>query len=187
MIFQFNYGILTYYLYYKLVRCIIYSMIRKTLKKTSKHPKIDAFIKKYKIPTHYLSTNRKMVSKAVFIGIFIAFIPMPMQMLVVIAMMPFFRFNVPIALAMCWLSNPLTMPPIYYLEYITGAYILGTEIAPVEMTLEWFSENIDNIFMPLYFGTLLYSVVGSLSGYWLVNHFWHDSVHRDRKLHRDKR
>ncbi|MFT5662062.1 MAG: hypothetical protein ACI9TV_002710, partial [Sulfurimonas sp.] len=35
MIFQFNDGILTYYLNYKLVRCIIYSMIRKTLKKTS--------------------------------------------------------------------------------------------------------------------------------------------------------
>ena len=162
-------------------------MIRKTLKKTSKHEKLDAFIKKYKIPAHYLSTNRRMVSKAVLIGLFIAFIPMPMQMLAVLAMIPFFKFNVPIALAMCWLSNPLTMPPMYYMEYMTGAFILGTEIAPVEMTVKWFSENIDNIFIPLYFGTLIYSVFGSLAGYWLVNHFWHDSVHSDRKLHRDDR
>ena len=162
-------------------------MIRRTLKKTSKHHKLKDFIKKYKIPPEYLSTSRRMVSKAVLIGLFIAFIPMPMQMLAVLVMMPFFKINVPIALAMCWLSNPFTMPPMYYMEYLTGSFILGTEVAPVEMTIEWFSENIDDIFIPLYFGTLLYSVFGSLGGYWLVNHFWKGSVHRDKKLHRHKR
>lgn len=124
-----------------------------------------------------------MVSKAVFIGLFIAFIPMPMQMLLVLAVMPLTKFNVPIALAMCWLSNPFTMPPMYYMEYLTGAFFLGSEVAPVEMTLEWFSKNFDNIFIPLYTGTLFYSVVGSSLAYWVVNHFWRDSVHRDKKLH----
>ena len=162
-------------------------MIRKKLKLISKSQKLKEFLKKYKIPKEYLSTNRAMVSKAVLIGLFIAFIPMPMQMLAVITMMPFFKFNVPIAISMCWLSNPFTMPPMYYMEYLTGSFILGNEIAPVEMTLDWFSENLDNIFVPLYFGTLLYSVFGSLSGYWLVNHFWRSSVKRDRKLHRDER
>ena len=162
-------------------------MIRKTLKKTSKHPKLDAFIQKYKIPRHYLSTSRKMVSKAVFLGLFIAFIPMPMQMLAVIALIPFFKFNVPIALAMCWITNPLTMPPMYYFEYMVGSFLLGTEPLAVEMTIEWFTEKIDDIFIPLYFGAFLFSIVGSLSGYWLVNHFWHGSVHRDRKMHRDER
>ncbi|NCO02261.1 MAG: DUF2062 domain-containing protein [Epsilonproteobacteria bacterium] len=158
-------------------------MIRKTLKKTSKSEKLKAFIKKYKVPREYLSANRRMVSKAVFIGLFIAFIPMPMQMLLVLAVMPLTKFNVPIALAMCWLSNPFTMPPMYYMEYLTGAFFLGSEVAPVEMTLEWFSKNFDNIFIPLYTGTLFYSVVGSSLAYWVVNHFWRDSVHRDKKLH----
>lgn len=161
--------------------------MRKTFKKTSNHPKLQAFIKKYNIPPEYLSTNRRMVSRAVLIGLFIAFIPMPMQMLAVVAVMPFVRFNVPIGLAMCWLSNPFTMPPMYYMEYMTGAYILGSEIAPVEMTLEWFTENIDNIFVPLYFGTLFYSVFGSLLGYWAVNHFWKHSVKKDKKKHRHHR
>jgi len=158
-------------------------MIRKTLKKTSKSEKLKAFIKKYKVPREYLSANRRMVSKAVFIGLFIAFIPMPMQMLLVLAVMPLTKFNVPIALAMCWLSNHFTMPPMYYMEYLTGAFFLGSEVAPVEMTLEWFSKNFDNIFIPLYTGTLFYSVVGSSLAYWVVNHFWRDSVHRDKKLH----
>ncbi len=162
-------------------------MIRKTLKKTSKHKKFNDFIKKYKIPKEYLSTNRRMVSKAVFIGLFIAFIPMPFQMLLVLVLIPFVKFNVPIALAMCWISNPLTMPAIYYIEYLTGSLILGIEIAPVEMTLEWFSENIDNIFIPLYFGTLIYSLSIASGAYWLVNHFWKGSVHKDKKLHRNER
>ncbi len=162
-------------------------MIRKTLKKTSKSEKFKAFLKKYKVPEHYLSTNRRMVSRAVFLGLFIAFIPMPMQMLAVLAFMPIFRFNVPIALAMCWLSNPFTMPPMYYIEYLTGTYLLGIDVVDVEMTLEWFSENIGDIFIPLYTGTLLFSVVGSSLAYWAVNHFWHGSVHRDRKLHRKHR
>jgi len=162
-------------------------MIRKTLKKTSKSEKFKSFIKKYKVPPEYLSTNRKMVSRAVFLGIFIAFIPMPMQMVAVLAFIPFFKFNVPIALAMCWLSNPFTMPPMYYVEYLTGSFFLGSEIAHVEMSVEWFGENIDNIFIPLYTGTLFFSIVGSSLAYWLVNHFWRSSVHRDKKLHRHHR
>jgi len=162
-------------------------MIRKTLKKTSKSEKLKAFIKKYRIPHEYLSTNRRMVSKAVFIGLFIAFIPMPMQMLAVVAVMPFTRFNVPIAIAMCWLSNPFTMPLMYYMEYLTGSFILGSEIESVKMTAEWFSNNIGKIFVPLYVGTLFYSVVVSSLAYYLVNHFWRSSVHRDKKLHRNDR
>jgi len=162
-------------------------MIRKTLKNTSKSEKFKALLKKYKIPQHYLSTNRRMVSKAVFLGLFIAFIPMPLQMLAVLAFMPILRFNVPIALAMCWVSNPFTMAPMYYMEYLTGSFFLGSEITPVVMTIEWFSENFDNIFIPLYVGTLFYSVAVSSLAYLAVNHFWHDSVHRDRKLHPKKR
>ncbi len=162
-------------------------MLRKTLKKTSEHKKLKEFIKKYKIPPQYLSTNRKMVSRAVLLGIFIAFIPMPMQMAAVLAFMPLFKFNVPIGLAMCWLSNPFTMPPMYYMEYLTGSFFLDMKPEPVEMTLQWFSDNIDKIFIPLYTGTLFYSVFGSILAYWAVNHFWKGSVEKDRKKHRDKR
>lgn len=162
-------------------------MVRKNLKKISKSQKIKEFITKYKVPHEYLSTNRKMVSRGVTLGIFIAFIPMPMQMAAILAFMPFFKFNVPLGLAMCWLSNPFTMPPMYYMEYLTGSFFLGIKPEPVEMTLEWFSNNLDNIFIPLYTGTAFYSIVGSSLAFWIVNHFWKGSVHRDRKLHRDDR
>ena len=157
-------------------------MIRKFLKKTSKNEKLKDFIRKYKVPNSYLSTNRQMISRAVYLGLFIAFIPMPMQMLAVISFIPLFRFNVPIALAMCWITNPFTMPPLYYVEYLTGSFILGIEHKPVEITLEWFSSNMDTIFIPLYTGTFFFSVVGSTSAYFLVNYFWKKSVKRDKAI-----
>jgi uncharacterized protein (DUF2062 family) len=162
-------------------------MIRKTLKKTSKHKKLKDFIEKYKIPKEYLSANRKMISRGVLIGLFIAFIPMPMQMAAVLLFIPFVKFNVPVGIAMCWLSNPITMPPMYYMEYLTGSFLLGIKPAPVEMTMKWFENNIDNIFIPLYFGTAMYSIFGSLIAYFAVNYFWKISVDKDRKLDRKDR
>ena len=161
-------------------------MVRKALKKTTKHPKITAFLKKYNIPTEYFSANRKMISRGVLIGLFIAFIPMPMQMAAVVAVTPFVRFNVPIAIAMCWLSNPITMPPMYYMEYLTGTHLLGMEAEPVELTLKWFSDNLSKIFIPLYVGTAFYSVFGSIAGYFLVNWLWKLSVHSERKEKNDR-
>jgi uncharacterized protein (DUF2062 family) len=157
-------------------------MIRKTLKTTTKHPKIIDFLNKYNIPIEYFSASRKMISRGVFLGIFIAFIPMPMQMLAVVLLTPFFRFNVPIAIAMCWITNPFTMPPIYYIEYLTGSYILGIEPEPVKLTLGWFSKNISKIFIPLYTGALSYSIVGGFGGYFLVNWLWKLSVKKERSL-----
>jgi uncharacterized protein (DUF2062 family) len=160
-------------------------MIRETLKRISASEKLKNFTQKYNIPADYLFPNRKMVSKGVFIGVFVAFIPVPLQMLLVVSLIPFARFNVPIALSMCWLSNPFTTPPILYMEYLIGSFILGMEVAPVEMTLEWFRQNIGKIFIPLYVGTALFSLFGSLLSYFLVNFLWRNSVRKDQEIRKN--
>lgn len=162
-------------------------MIRKVFKTLSSNEQLRNFTQKYNIPTDYLLPNRKMVSKGVLIGLFIAFIPMPMQMLAVVSVIPFTRFNVPIALSMCWLSNPFTMPAMYYMEYLTGSFFLGMEASPVELTPEWFSDNIGNIFIPLYVGTAFYSVFGSILGYSLVNLLWRNSVRKENEVRKNGR
>jgi len=155
-------------------------------KKKSSDSKLDKFIDKYNLPREYLSTNRKSVSKAVWIGLFWAFIPMPMQMAGVMALTPFFKFNVPIAISMVWLSNPFTMVPMYYMEYLTGNFILGREgIANVELSMDWFSENWDTIIVPLYVGTAFYSIVISALVYLLINRLWISSV-KIEKNNREK-
>jgi len=157
-------------------------MIRKFFrKKANSKGKIDTFLDKYNLPRAYFNINRKMITRGVGIGLFWAFIPMPMQMLAVMALTPFFRFNVPIAIAMVWLSNPLTMPPMYYMEYLTGNFLLGREgIADIELTLAWFTANMSDIFLPLYVGTAFYSIIVSSLVYLLLNWFWIRSVKEEK-------
>lgn len=163
-------------------------MIRKFFrKKANSKGKIDTFLDKYNLPRAYFNINRKMITRGVGIGLFWAFIPMPMQMLAVMALTPFFRFNVPIAIAMVWLSNPLTMPPMYYMEYLTGNFLLGREgIADIELTLAWFTANMSDIFVPLYVGTAFYSIIVSSLVYLLLNWLWIRSV-REEKSYKEKK
>ncbi|MBE0498500.1 MAG: DUF2062 domain-containing protein [Campylobacterales bacterium] len=161
-------------------------MIRKIFKKNNSNPKLDAILEKYKIPKEFLSINRKMVSRAVMVGLFIAMIPMPMQMLAVILISPFFRFNVPIAISLVWITNPFTMPFIYYTEYLTGNFFLMQEgVNDIEMSMEWFQKNIGDIFIPLYLGTAFYSLLFSIGGYYLVNWLWIISVNSEKKKKKD--
>lgn len=156
-------------------------MIRKIFKKRETNHKLKKFIEKYKIPREYLSINRKSISRGVMIGLFWAFIPMPMQMLGVLALTPFIKFNVPIAISMVWLSNPITMPFMYYMEYQTGNFLLGREeLANIDLTLDWFSENWDNILYPLYVGTIPYSILLSSLAYYIINILWIGSVKKER-------
>lgn len=163
-------------------------MIRKFFrKKASGKGRLDTFLEKYNLPRAYFNINRKMVTRGVFVGLFWGFIPMPMQMLAVVATTPFFRFNVPIAITMVWLSNPFTMPIMYYMEYLTGNFILGLEgIENLELTLEWFSNNMGSIFVPLYVGTAFYSIFVSGFIYALLNWLWIHSVKEEKANKKDK-
>jgi len=165
-------------------------MIRKVFKqKGSKFfSKVLKAIEKYNIPQEYFSINRKSISRGVGIGLFWGFIPMPFQMAGVIATTPLVRFNVPVAIAMVWLSNPLTMPAMYYMEYLTGNFILGREgLDNVELTMEWFSNHWSDIVVPLYVGTAFYSIVVSFLIYLGINWCWKRSVLREKKQKELKR
>lgn len=158
-------------------------MIRKVLKKTSsRSEKLDKFLDKYNLSREFFGVNRRSVTRGVWIGLFWGFIPMPMQMVAVVLSTFAFRFNIPIAIAMVWLSNPITMPPMYYMEYLTGNFLLGQEgLDDIELTMEWFTENFDQILIPLYVGTSFYSVIVSTLIYFLVNWLWIKSVHEEKR------
>lgn len=156
-------------------------MIRKKLKNTHKNKNIQIFLKKYKVPKEFIATTRKMISRGVVIGLFIGMIPMPFQMLSVLFMTPFLRFNIPIALMMCWITNPFTMPFIYYIEYSTGSFFLGIEVQNVQMSIEWFQENLTKIIYPLYVGAIFYSIFISWFSYYSIIYLWKKSVYKERK------
>jgi uncharacterized protein len=154
--------------------------MKKIFKNSATSSKFDDFIEKYNIPKEYLFVNRKMVTRALLIGIAIGLIPMPFQMFLVLGMIFFFKFNVPIALLMVWLSNPLTMPFMYYVEYMTGVYLLGMDTLVVELSLEWFENHFSDIFIPLYVGTLFYMLTLAPLVYAIVDWLWVHSVRKER-------
>ena len=164
-------------------------MIRKFFRKlASKKDKFDHMLDKHNLPREYFNINRKMIANGLLVGLFWAFIPMPMQMLAVLATTPFIRFNILIAFAMVWLSNPLTMPFMYYLEYITGNFILGYEgVNNIKLTLDWFTEYFDDIMVPLYAGAIFYSITVSSFIYYLSTHLWIKSVHKEKRIKTNKR
>jgi uncharacterized protein len=132
--------------------------------------------------------NRRSVAGAFAVGLFVAFLPIPLQMAVAAAIAIWVRVNLPISVLLVWVSNPLTMPPIFYTAYTIGRWIL--DVPPrsfrVEMTLEWFTSDLLTIWKPLVMGSLVLAVVASVSGYLVIRILWWISVVERLKLKRSR-
>lgn len=64
------------------------------------------------------------------LGMWVALTPtVGIQMLVVLSLSVPFRANVAVGLAMCWITNPVTLIPFYFGFYWLGAQLLGHDAA----------------------------------------------------------
>ncbi|MGD2118361.1 MAG: DUF2062 domain-containing protein [Chromatiales bacterium] len=118
--------------------------------------------------------NRRSVSGAFAVGLFWAMIPIPLQMLAAAATAIGVRVNLPISVALVWLTNPLTMPPIFYFNYLLGAWLLNKPENTEEFhpTMEWLMHSMEDIWQPLYFGSLVTGLALALAGYVLIRLSW---------------
>ncbi len=118
--------------------------------------------------------NRRSVSGAFAIGLFWAMIPMPFQMVAAAATAILWRANLPISVALVWVSNPVTMPPIFYFNYLVGTWLLPNcqPIGEMEMSMEWFAHSLAEIWQPLYLGSVVVGLVLGALGYGGMRGFW---------------
>ena len=77
--------------------------------------------------------NRHSLNKAVYIGVLSAFFPLPGQMLLALIGALVFRANVPMALGLTWITNPLTTLPVFYAAYYLGAKIIGVPMISLRL------------------------------------------------------
>ena len=126
--------------------------------------------------------NRKSISKAFAVGLFFAFIPVPFQMLLAAPGAVIFSANLPLAIALVWITNPLTMAPIYYGCYKLGAWLLGVQIeADFVMSREYVWQVFDSIWQPFLLGCLTVSVISAVIGYFSIQFIYRYRVYRRSK------
>lgn len=122
--------------------------------------------------------NRRSAATAFFVGIFVAFIPMPFQMVLAACLAIVFRCNLPLSVALVWITNPLTMPAIFYFTYKIGCFILQTPVseASFELTIQGLGAGLARVWKPLYLGSLVSGVVLGFISYLLIRTAWRWNV-----------
>jgi uncharacterized protein (DUF2062 family) len=133
--------------------------------------------------------NRHSVSRAMALGLFWAMIPMPMQMLVAAVVAIPARANMPISVGLVWLTNPVTMPAVFYCNYKVGAWLTSTPAMqmPEHMSLGWIGHMLQTHWQPLYLGSLVLGIVLAVIAYFATNAYWHWWVRRSWRKRQEKR
>jgi uncharacterized protein (DUF2062 family) len=112
------------------------------------------------------------------IGVFCAFIPFPIQMLSSAALAILFRMNLPIAVLFSFISNPITIPPLFFFAYRLGVNILGLQEKDVHFSfsLDWISNTLVHIWQPLLLGCFIMATISSITTYFLIRLIWRISA-----------
>lgn len=118
--------------------------------------------------------NRHSVARAMALGLFAAFIPLPMQMLLAASLAVLCRANLPIAVGLVWLTNPITMPAVFYCTYQLGSWLLQSPaiILPDSLTWSWISAELNALWQPFLLGSVVTGVLAGALGYGLTMLFW---------------
>ena len=118
--------------------------------------------------------NRRSVSWGIFCGIFAAFMPPGLQLILAIPMAVVLRGNLAVAFAATWVTNPFTYLPIYFTCYRLGLWILGgnPDINLSQFNLETLANDLMNIGKPLLVGCSVSAVVFSILSLLIVRLLW---------------
>lgn len=125
--------------------------------------------------------NRRSVSGGVAAGLFMGFVPVPFQMIPAAALAILFRLNLPITVALVWVTNPITMPPVFYFCYKVGTWVLGRpeKHFTFELTWHWLGTELVRIWEPFLLGCFIVGLISGLLGYFSMRALWRWHVIRD--------
>jgi hypothetical protein len=119
------------------------------------------------------------IAMGLALGIFVGFVPiMGIQMAVVLPFALLFRGNKTAAIGGVWITNPITVIPIYYMNYKVGMLFL--DYPPLvwadfqglftNITLDKFLKLGGAILAPLFTGGLAVAIVASIPTYFITRH-----------------
>src|SRR5690606_19467030 len=95
--------------------------------------------------------DRHGAARALALGLFIGWLPIPLQMTVAAWLALVLRVHLPLAVVAVWISNPVTTVPMLYFAYRLGLVLLGIEPGTFgfEPDLGWILSELHRIWQPL--------------------------------------
>lgn len=126
----------------------------------------------------YWGIRRKTVVPGFALGLFVAFIPVPVHTLLGVLLALVLKVNIPATIIGTLLMNPLTAVPMFVFAHRFGSFLLGLELKPFqpEFSLEWLTHGFINVWQPLLLGCLICGAIASLVGYVVLDLLWRASL-----------
>jgi uncharacterized protein (DUF2062 family) len=137
--------------------------------------------------------NRRSCAGGLAFGLFLAWIPIPIQIIAGAIGALCLRVNLPMVMIGVWITNPLTMAPAYLFAYRLGAWLLDRDLEydiAFEISARWISATLVQIWQPLLLGCLILAILSSTIGYWGLRLLWRLHLVRrwkERRLIRRRR
>ena len=171
-------------------------MAKKLIQKYIPNPKKIKNIKGIGVLSQWLGDpnlwhiHRHNTAKSFSIGLFWMAIPMPFQMISAAICAILIRANLPLSIALVWISNPFTMAPIFYFNYRVGSYLLGFNpdaSLSFEMSWHWLTHTLGDLWVPLFAGSFLVGSTLAITSYFSLHLFWRFNVVSRWKTRKNKR
>ena len=126
--------------------------------------------------------NRRSVAGAFAVGLFFRWVPIPSLMVMAAAAAIIFHTNLPLSVVIVWISNPITIPPMFYFAYLVGTWILGEPVQNFEfqLTFEWLQNELETSWKPFLTGCFVLATASSIIGYFSISQFWTYAVRKER-------
>lgn len=118
--------------------------------------------------------NRYSASMAFFTGLFVAWMPIPGQVIVAAALAVLLRCNLPLSVALVFITNPLTMAPIFFMAYKVGALLIDVPVTEMdfEFSFFWLGNSLATVWKPFLLGCLICGLFSGSLGYFVISMLW---------------
>ncbi|MCE9683532.1 DUF2062 domain-containing protein [Halomonas alkalisoli] len=164
-------------------------MPRRFLQRYMPHPETLRRQRSLRFVSHIIgdpglwALSRRTVANAFSVGLFSAMLPIPFQMIVAAFGAWLLRCNLPLSVGLVWITNPLTMPLIFYGNYRLGAWLMNTPAreAPARISTRWIADRMADILPALALGSVVSAIVFAIVGNVIIRLVWRWHVSRSWK------
>ena len=120
------------------------------------------------------SWRRQYVANAAFWGMICAFTPWPMQMFQSAFFSVLLKCHMPTILMCVWISNPITIPALFYFAYWVGTLVLGIDPQVADLFSDWqgIQALFGEIWQPLLLGCVICGFSSAIIMRFAVSSIW---------------